>query len=126
MTPIEWMAAVIAIIVVIKLLVIVIKPSAWMKVVKLVYSNPIVLMVLGLIIAAGSIWYLLEEVTIVQIFAVMVFVSGLAMMTVAVYAKEVVAMASKMLKNKQFLSKAWLSIIIWLLLAVWVLKVLFM
>ena len=127
MTPIEWMAAIIALIAVIKILVILIKPSVWMNmVVKPIYSNPIVLMIVALILATGSLWYLLESVTIVQIFAVMFFLSMLALMTAAIYASEVIAVANKMLKTKKFLSKAWLSIIVWLVLAVWVLTELFM
>jgi len=126
MTPIEWMAAIIAVIAVVKILVLLIKPRAWMNgVVKPVYSNPIVLMIVGLALAAGSLWYLLEEITIIQIFAVMFFLSTLALITAAVYANEIIAVANKMLKNKKFLGKAWLSIIAWLALAIWALKELF-
>jgi hypothetical protein len=128
MTPIEWMAAIVAIVVVIKLLVVLIKPSAWMNmVVKPIYSNNIFLMLVGLVLAGGSLWYLINSgITIVQIFAVFFFLSMTAMITAATYSSDIVAVAKKMLKNKAFLKKAWLSIIIWFALAIWALKELFM
>ena len=128
MTPIEYMATIVAIAVVVKLLVILIKPSAWMKmVVKPVYSNPIFLIIAGLVLAGGSLWYLLDSgITIVQIFAVLFFLSMTAMITAATYSKEILSVAGKMLKDKKFLRMAWLSIIIWFVLALWTLKELFM
>lgn len=128
MTPIEWMAAIVAIVVVIKLLVVLIKPSAWMNmVVKPIYSNNIFLMLVGLVLAGGSLWYLIDGgITIVQIFAVLFFLSMTAMITAATYSKDILAVAKKMLKDKKFLKMAWLSIIIWFALAIWVLKELFM
>jgi hypothetical protein len=126
MTPIEYMAAIVAIAVIVKLLVILIKPTTWMNlVVKPVYSSPIVLMIVGLVLAAGSLWYLLEELTIIQIFAVMFFLSMVAMITSAVYSSEILAVVKKILRDKKFLKLAWLSIIIWFALAIWVLKELF-
>ena len=128
MTIVEWMAVIVAIAVVIKLLVLLVKPSAWMKIaIKPVYSlHPVLLMIVGLVLAGGSLYYLLDSgITIVQIFAVMFFIAMAAMMGIAVYAKEIFSLANKMLKTKQFLRKAWLAIIVWLVLAIWALKELF-
>jgi len=128
MTPIEYMAAIVAIAVIIKLLVILIKPSAWMNiVVKPIYSSSVFLMIAGLILAGGSLWYLIDSgLTIVQIFAVLFFLSMTAMITAATYSRDVLSVAKKMLKDKKFLKLAWLSVIIWFVLAIWALKELFM
>ena len=124
-TAIEWMAAIIALLALIKILVILVKPKAWIFVIDFFYGKPNITMVLSAILALVTFWYLLKELTIVQIFAAMLFTSLLAMITVSVYSKEVISVAKKMLKDRKVLSRAWLSIIIWVILAVWVLKELF-
>ena len=127
MTIIEWMAAIIAVIAIIKMLVILVSPKSWKGVINFVYGNTVVIMIVSFILAAGSLWYLLDSgMTIVQIFAVLFFGSFLAMMTVSVYSKEMIAMAKKLLSNKKFLRRAWLSIVIWLALSIWVIVELFM
>jgi len=124
MTPVEWMAAIIAIIVLIKLIVILIKPSAWMEVVDAVYKWPIVTVIVSLILAYYTLTLLLEEITIIQIFASMLFLMFLMTLSMVIYKKEIVTLGKKMLK-KDILKRAWLAIIVWLVLCVWVLKELF-
>jgi hypothetical protein len=127
MTIVEWMAAITAIAVVIKILVILVKPKAWMGVVKPIYANSVVLMIVGLILAGGSLYYLTQAgMSIVDMFAVLFFLSMLMMVSVAAYNKELMALGQKMLKNRSVLRKGWLSLIIWLFLAIWALKELFM
>ena len=109
-----------------KLLVIMIKPKAWMNVVEVVYRKPTLLMVVSLILAAVVLYYLdFAGITIVQIFAVMVFFALLAAMTASAYAKEIIVLARKMLKDKSVLKKAWLALVVWIVLVVWVLYTLF-
>jgi len=126
MTIIEWMAAIIAIVAVIKILIILVKPKAWMRVVKPIYANSVVLMIVGIILVGGSLYYLLDSgITIVQIFAVIFFVMALMLLSVAAYNKELVALANKVLKNRGVLRKGWLALIVWLALSVWAIKELF-
>jgi len=126
MTIVEWMAAIVAIAVVVKILVILIKPKAWIGVVKPIYANSVVLMIVGLVLAGGSLYYLIQAgMSIVDMFAVLFFLSMLMMVSVAAYNKELIGMASKLLKNRKVLRKGWLALIIWLVLAVWALTELF-
>ncbi len=126
MTPIEIIALILAVVVAVKLLVIMIKPKAWMNVVEVVYRKPTLLMVVSLILAAVVLYYLdFAGITIVQIFAVMVFFALLAAMTASAYAKEIIVLARKMLKDKSVLKKAWLALVVWIVLVVWVLYTLF-
>ena len=126
MTPIEIIALILAVVVAVKLLVIMIKPKAWMNVVDVVYRKPTLLMVVSLILAAVVLYYLdFAGITIVQIFAVMVFFALLAAMTASAYAKEIIVLARKMLKDKSVLKKAWLALVVWIVLVVWVLYTLF-
>ena len=125
-TPIETLAFIIAALSLIKILVILVNPMSWFRgVVKPVYSNPFWLQFIGLILAGVSLFYLLQELTIVQIFAVMFLFAALMLFGVAAYNKEILALADKIYKKKGAIKKSWLSILIWLVLIIWVLVELF-
>lgn len=123
MTPIEIMALIIAVAAAIKILVILVSPKLWVNLVKKVWFSPLLIGILSLVLAIISLYYLIQAgITIVQIFAVMLFISLLAAVGVAVYSKEVVGIAVKLLKDRNILKKAWFYIIIWIVLLIWVLK----
>ena len=125
MTPVQIMALIVAVLGAVKLLVILVDPKIWLKkVVKPIYASSGVASVVGLIIAAVSLYYLNKEFTIVQIFAVMLFFMGLMLMSFAVMSKEMLALADKALK-KGILKKFWLPLIVWILLLIWVFYALF-
>lgn len=124
MTPIEIMALIFAIAILVKILVFVTNPRKWLKIVKPLYANPVLLAVASLVLAAISLNYLLQELTIIQIAATMLFIAFLAAISMASYSKEVFDFAEKLL-SKETIKKARLSIIIWVLLAGWVLDILF-
>ena len=125
MTPVQIMALIVAVLGAIKLLVILVDPKIWLKnVVKPIYKTPMLASVLGLIIAGVSLYYLNQVMSIVDIFAVMLFFMGIMLMSFGVMAKEMVALADKALK-KGILTKFWLPLIIWILLLIWVFYALF-
>lgn len=121
MTLIEIMALIIVILGAVKIIVILIKPRSWAKVVNLVYEKPAVTMIVALLLAMIVLKYLLTELTIVQIFAVMLFLALLMAVGVASYAKETTSLANKLLKDRHVLKKGWLAILIWIILMIWVL-----
>ena len=123
MTPVEIMALILAIVIALKLIVVLIKPKAWLDgVVKPVWKNPAVTMIISLILAAVTLYYLnASGIGIVQIFATMLFLVLLFAVGISVYFNEIMAMATKMLKNKAIIKKSWLYILIWIALTVWVL-----
>lgn len=122
METITIFALIIALLALVKILVILIKPKVWTEVVKSVWRAPGFMMVVCLILAAVVLYYLIQDISIVQIMAVFLFVALLGGMTVAVYSKEVVSLAGKMLNDRKFMKKAWLPVIIWLVLILWALK----
>lgn len=125
MTPIQIMALIVALLGAIKMLVIIVDPKIWLKkVVKPIYGNPMFASLIGLIIAGVSLYYLIKVMTIVDIFAVMLFFMGIMLMSFAVMAKEMTALADKVLK-KGCLAKFWLPTIVWILLLIWVFYALF-
>ena len=125
MTPIEIMAAIVAVLVIIKLLVIMVNPKNWIPVVKAIYGNPGITTLVGLVLGGWSLMYLLKAMTIVDIFAVMFLFMMLMIIGVASFGKELQALAIKLLKEKNILQRAWLATLIWIVLTIWVLWTLF-
>jgi len=126
MTPIEIIALIVVIVSTIKIIVLLINPNTWMqKVVKPVYSKPMLLTAISTILAAIVLNYLLAELTIVHIFAVMAFLALIMAVSFASYSKEMLVFSAKMMKDKTVVKKSWLSILIWIILIIWVLYVLF-
>ena len=121
MTTIEIMALIVAALVGIKLLVILINPRSWMVVIKTVYAKPILTILIALVLGAVTLNHLLKEFTIVQIFGVMLFLMFLMVIGFAVYSKEMVAWAERLLEDKAAVKKAWLAIIVWVALIIWML-----
>jgi len=119
MTPIETFALIVILAALIKIIVIAINPKTWVGFAKKVYANTVLVMIIGLILAAVVLYYLIQEITILQIFGVMLFIALIAMMGVAVYAKEVMPVIEKIIKEKNFMKRAWLPILIWIILLIW-------
>ena len=115
MTPIEIIALVVIVLSVLKIALI---PKVWMKVVRKLYSVPKVLFVIELALAAVVLYYLLQVFSIVEILAVVGFGALLTGMSFAIYGKDTISWAGKILK-KDIWKKAWLPIVIWLALMVW-------
>ncbi|ODS35946.1 hypothetical protein BEH94_02580 [Candidatus Altiarchaeales archaeon WOR_SM1_SCG] len=126
MTPIEIMALIVAVLGSIKLIVILLNPKSWLDgAAKTAFSNPVLTTMVSLVLAAVTLMYLLEELTIIQIFAVMLFLMFLMAAAIAPYSKEIIAMGDKILKDRGVVKKGWLAIIIWAVLIIWVLYAIF-
>ena len=125
MTPVEIIALILIIVSAIKIVTILIKPQAWANLTKKLWVNPMVMAGISLILAAVVLYYLLQELTIVQILASMAFLALLAAVGLGIYAKEVMSLATKMLK-KGIMKRAWLYTLLWIVLILWGAKELFM
>jgi len=126
MTPVEIIALIFVILASVKILVILVKPKAWLdSVVKKVWVNPLITEVVSLVLAGIVLYYLLDSgIDIIEIFAVIAFVGLIAAVGVAAYAKEFVGLAGKLAKQG-IVRKAWLQLIIWIALIIWALYALF-
>ena len=124
-SAIEIAALALVILGLIKLVILSFNAKTWIKVVKTIYGNPVVTFTVELVLAVVLFYYLLQQFTIVQIMSVIALGALLTGMSLAVYGKETSAWASKILKKKSLVRKAWLPILIWLGLTVWTLIELF-
>ncbi|NQU78590.1 hypothetical protein HQ545_02375 [Candidatus Woesearchaeota archaeon] len=125
MSPIEIMALLLALFVAVKIITLLVRPKEWMKIPGCVSSHPRLTMVVALVLAFVALYFLLAELTIVQVFAAMLFALLLILSAVSAYPKEMDALAQKMLKEKHILRQAWLPTIMWIALLIWVLYALF-
>ena len=122
-STIEWFALFLAVFVLIKLIVISINPKSWMRFSKSLFVKPWLTATVSLVLALVVLYYLLVEITIVQIFAVMLFLSLLIMAGMVHFTKDLHKIAGKNIEEK--IKGSWLTIIIWFLLSIWVLFSLF-
>jgi len=122
-STIEWFALVLAVLTIVKLLVISINAKSWMSFSKSLFVKPWLATTVSLVLALVVLYYLLAELTIVQIFATMLFLSLLMAASLAHFYKDLHKTVNKNIKGK--IKDMWLSIIIWMILSVWVLVSLF-
>ena len=98
---------------------------AWWNFAKKIYGNPPVSTIVFLVLAAIVLYYLLQELTIVEIFGGVTFTVLLVGVSYAVFSKEMLAWGESMMKKKDMMRRSWLVILIWLALSLWVLKEIF-
>ena len=125
-TPIEIIALILIITSLIKILVIAINPNIWKNsVVNSIFNRPKLTGLLSLILALIVLYFLLQELTIVQVLASMVFFSLLIATSLSIYHKELNKLVKEVYNKNNILKKAWFYILIWLVLLIWGLKELF-
>ena len=126
MTPIEIMALIAAIIVPIKLIMVLRSQKSWFNTVTRRYwGNAIVTTILSLIVVIVTLFYLLQELTIVQIWAVTLFAMALISLGLAPFSKYMLNVEKKWFTETNVLKTGWVAAIVWIVLIIWVLYVLF-
>jgi hypothetical protein len=128
MTPVEIMALVVVVVSVIKLVVTLINPQIWMrKVARGVYGNKQVTAIVCLVLGAVTFYYLLQELSIVQIFAAFLAFWFVFILAVLPFGRDIVsAVETKYTSTGEVWRRSWLVVVIWIVLLVWVVKELFM
>ena len=118
-TATEWLALAIAVFSLVKIGFILLKPKAWMTFASKIWKKPKVTGIIALILSAAVLYYLLQEMTIVQIFAALLFFSLLMAMGFSPYIKELISFNKK--NMKKIVRELRLYLLIWLVLIIWVL-----
>jgi hypothetical protein len=123
---VELMATILAVGVLIKLVFVLIKPDGYFGFAKSLYSNPMLIRIVFVVLAAITGYYLLQTVSIVTIAAVALFIMLIAGIGIVPYIDEIFsAMESRPKTAQAILSRHWLSFLIWLGIAIWVLITLY-
>jgi len=115
----EIIASIIIVLSVIKLVFLFISPKSLYGFARKIYSHPNVMSISAVVLAAVVLYYLINAgITIVDIFAVMLFIVLIMVVGISKYANEMMDwVLKKDLKN--ILKEMWLYILIWIVLLVW-------
>ena len=120
-TPVEIIAVLFSLLVIIKLIVVSISMKSWMEnVARPIYRNPVTSGIIMSILAVVFFYYLLAELTVTQIYAAVAFMAMITGVSFCHYSKEMLPWAEKVSK-KPFSGTMWLLILVWIVLSVWVL-----
>ena len=126
LTPIEVIAGLLVVISFIKIFVVIIRRSFWYeKVVEPVYAHNRITSIVFVILAVIVFSYLIKELTIVQIFAVMAFVFLLSGLGFLMYSKELIPFIEKIYSKRLGFFEV-VYIIAWFLLLIWAFKEIFL
>ena len=115
----EVLASILIFFSIIKLIVILVSPNAWMRFAKKVYVKPQVTSTISFILALVVLYFLLSAgVTIVHILAVSLFIVLVMVVGMAKYADALIDWAiardlNNILKEQWFYTLVWLSLIAW-------------
>jgi len=102
-----------------KILVILIKPKAWVRFTAKLYSNPQITSIISLVLAMVILYFLLiSGLTIVQILAVTLFVALLMLAGLAPYIKKLIPWIEKQ-DLRQIMKDTWLYSLVWVGLITW-------
>jgi len=119
MTSIEVLATIFAVLILVKLAFIRTNPKAWMDFAQPILRNSVVALSVYLVLAAVVGYFIFSSMTIVQVGAVMLFTSLLMGVGLAPYSQVILKVGEEMLTEG--VGKAWLSMLIWTGISLWVL-----
>ena len=121
MTPVEIMALIMVLGGVVKTIFFFQNPKSLTGMINSLSKNSLVVTLVSFALAVVVLRYLLQEVNMVEIFAVMLFLSLLIMMAVGPFFAHLAPFYQKMLQDKKLLQKTWPLIVVWFFLSAWVL-----
>lgn len=120
MTPIEIIALIFVLLGFFKIIITLFNPYLRLKLVRKLAGNKEVTTIVLIVVALVILKYLLQEINIVQIMAVGFFMSLLIMINMIPIIDDLLKPAEKIIMDKKWLRKLWLSVLIWIGLFVWV------
>lgn len=124
-TPVETIALVMIVGGLIKIAVLLVNPKSWMNFAKDLYSKPKAVSAIALIFAAIVFYYIIQEVSIVQILAVTAFVALLILVGMANHVGSIMKQFEVIIKKGNLWRDYWLYTLIWVILLAWGAKELF-
>ena len=120
LTSLEIIALILIVISTIKILVLLVNAKKWINFSKWVYGGGTLSMIVLLALAAFIFYYLIQELTIVQILAVTLFVSLFIGVGFVSYSKELLEWYEKKIKTKSLWGNGvWFYTLLWIVLLVW-------
>jgi len=119
LTPVEIIAWIVIIGALVKMIILAISPKTWMNFVKKYSAKVAIIQLVSFILAAVVLYFLLEELTIVQIVAVVAFTGLLIMFGLATHIDYLLKKYRAQIKNGTMWKENGLYALVWLILLVW-------
>lgn len=127
MNPTEIMAFIVAFLTLGKMLTMLISQKSWFtNSTKRFWAHPKMLTIGSLVAVIVSLWFLLQELTIVQVFAVTFFSMSLIVLGLAPLSKYMLEIEEKWFKEEKMITIGPIAWIVWSGLSIWVLYTIFM
>ncbi|MFQ5541361.1 MAG: hypothetical protein ACE5E2_00910 [Candidatus Binatia bacterium] len=123
MTPIEILATIFAVFVIVKLVIVIAKPGLWMKWAGAMLKNDVMITLIYFVLAVIVGYFIFAELTVVQVAAVTLWVSMLIGIGFVPYSKILLKLRDELVSVG--ISRAWFAMLIWAVLAIWVLYAVF-
>lgn len=115
MTPIEILATIFAILLLVKLLLIIFSPKTWLNIADTLLKYPIFLTIIYFVAAVIVGYYIFNAFTIVQVTSIIFFAVLLVGIGLIPYSRALIKLRKEVSKN---IWKAWLAIGIWLIIGI--------
>jgi len=119
LASIEIIALAVILLAAIKMIVLLVSPKSWMNFAKGIWSNVVLVQIVSFLFAAIVFYYLLQQMTIVQILAVVAFVFLLLVFGIAPEAGFLLRKYEAQIKQGKLWKQYWLYALVWLLLLAW-------
>ena len=127
MSAVEIIAGILIVAGLIKIIVLLVNPKAWMNFAKGVWKNTGLMQVVMLILSGVILYYLIDSgMTIVQILAAGAFMGTLMAVGFANHIDSLMSKYDKQIKKGNLFKDNWLYILIWIALLIWAAKELWM
>mgnify|MGYP001615176406 CR=1 FL=1 len=124
MTPVEIIASILVAVMIVKLGVVLTNKKSWLGLMQKINKNSKLLSIIYLILAAIVFYYLIQELTILQIFAAIAFTTLLLGFGFLQYPEEFMQFVKKMYKKKITFGKI-VHLIVWIILLILALREIF-
>lgn len=109
------MAVVFALLSLVKITIVIINPRAWMKIVRPIYKNPKIALVVFALLAVISGYYVLQNISLPETGAVMLFLFFLVGIGIIPYSETMLKLGDEVIAKG--VKNAWFATIIWLVFA---------
>ena len=123
MTPVEIMALLTALVVLGKVIALLRSQRLWFSTITTRFwgGSGTTTLVVSAVVGAATLWFLLEELTIVQIWAAMLFCMAITVMALAPFSEYLLAAEDRWFAETRTLRRGWAAGVVWVGLSLWVL-----
>jgi len=119
LTPVEIIALILIIFATLKIVVLLISPKSWINFVKGLWSNVVIIQLVSFVLAGIVLYYLLQQMTIVQILSVYAFFALMLVFGIASEAEFLFKKYDVQIKQKKLWKRYWFYTLLWVILLAW-------